>query len=166
MPAVMRWPGQIPANLVTSEIASNMDIFPTLAKLAGGAPPADRAIDGRDLWPLMTDPQAKSAHEALYFYEGGFRYKAEDGPPKNDPKLKAVRSGPWKLYVETAPGDEPGSLAVIPTELFNLHYDISEKYPLTDKHPEVVERLTKRAKSFNDSLRRSTRPLGRLAGRR
>ncbi len=163
VPAVMRWPGQIPANLVTSEIASNMDIFPTLAKLAGGAPPPDRTIDGRDLWPLMTDPQAKSAHDALYFYEGGFRYRAEDGPPKNDPKLKAVRSGPWKLYVETAPGEEPDSLDVVATELFNLHYDIGEKYPLTDKHPDVVERLTKRAKSFNDSLRKNTRPLGRLA---
>lgn len=166
VPAVMRWPGQIPANLVTSEIASNMDIFPTLAKLAGGAPPADRTIDGRDLWPLLTDPDAESPHDALYFYEGGFRYKAEDGPPKNDPKLKAVRSGPWKLYVETEPGEEPESREVIPGELFNLHYDISETYPLTDKHPAVVARLVKQAKSFNDSLRKNTRPLGRLAGGR
>ncbi len=163
VPSIMRWPGQIPEGLVTSEIASNMDIFPTLAKLAGGAPPPDRTIDGRDLWPLMSDSEAESPHEALYFYEGGFRYKAEDGPPKNDPKLKAVRSGPWKLYLETEPGDEPDTLKVVATELFNMHYDVSEKYPLTDKHPEVIERLVKQAKSFNDSLRKNTRPLGRLA---
>jgi hypothetical protein len=46
---------------------------------------AERGIDGRDLWPLMSGQSKKSPHEAFYYYYG--------------PQLQAVRSGKWKLFL-------------------------------------------------------------------
>ena len=60
-----------------------MDLLPTFAYLAGGAPPADRVIDGKDIRPLLRgEAGAKSPHEAFYYYHRD--------------RLEAVRSGPWK----------------------------------------------------------------------
>ena len=163
VPAIMRWPGSIPPGIVTSEVAAIMDIFPTLSKLSGGEPPRDRTIDGRDLQPLWASPGKASGHDTLYFFEGGFRYRAEEGPPENDPLLRAVRAGPWKLHLATEAGDELGSPRIVPGELYQLHWDPSESRDVAAKHPDVVERLTKQARSFSDSLRADIRPLGRLS---
>lgn len=163
VPAIFRWPGRIPAGLVTSEIASIMDVFPTLATLSGGEPPRDRTIDGRDLQPHWERPGKASGHETIYFFEGGYRYKAEDGPPKNDPQLRAVRSGPWKLHLSTEPGETEGSVTILPGDLYQLHWDPSESRNVAEKHPDVVQRLVGQAKSFDARLRQDLRPLGRLA---
>ena len=163
VPAIMRWPGTIPSGMVTSEVASIMDIFPTLAHLSGGEPPPDRAIDGRDLRPLWKSPDRASGHDALYFFEGGYRYRAEDGPPANNPQLRAVRADQWKLHFSTEPGEEPGTVRVLPGALYQIRWDPSETRDVAEKYPDVVERLTKQATAFNNRLRNDTRPLGRLA---
>ena len=163
VPAIMRWPGRIPAGVVTSEVASIMDIYPTLAGLSGGEPPRDRTIDGRDLQPLWADPDRATGHDALYFFEGGYRYRAEDGPPENNPLLRAVRSGEWKLHLKTEQDGEDGSAKVVPAELYHLHWDPSETRDVAAKHPDVVDRLTKQSRSFLAGLRTDVRPLGRLA---
>ncbi len=86
VPCIMRWPGTIPAGTVSSEIVTSMDFLPTLARLAGAAPPADRIIDGKDVAALMAgQPGAVSPHDAFFYYLGD--------------RLQAVRSGPWKLHV-------------------------------------------------------------------
>ncbi len=163
VPAVMRWPGRIPAGMVTSEVASIMDIFPTLANLSGGERPKDRVIDGRDLQPLWTEPDKATGHDALYFFEGGFRYRAEDGPPENNPLLRAVRSREWKLHLSTERDSETGSAKIRPAELYQIHWDPSETRDVAPKHPEVVDRLTKQSQAFLARLRKDIRPLGRLA---
>lgn len=163
VPAIFHWPGRIPAGLVTSATASIMDIFPTLAALSGGEPPRDRTIDGRELQPHWERPGKASGHETIYFFEGGYRYKAEEGPPKNDPQLRAVRSGPWKLHLSTEPGETEGSVTILPGDLYQLHWDPSESRNVAEKHPDVVKRLVGQAKSFDARLRQDLRPLGRLA---
>jgi len=49
----MWWPGTIPAGTACAEVATTMGLMPTFAKLAGGAVPQDRIIDGRDVSPLV-----------------------------------------------------------------------------------------------------------------
>ena len=161
VPAILRWPGHIPSGLVSSAVGSIMDIFPTLAKLAGGETPRDRAIDGRDLQPLWTDPGQAEGHVALYFFEGNSRYRPEEGPPENNPRLRAVRSGPWKLHVQSQTGEQPDQVEIVPRELYHLHHDPSESRNVAKKQPDVVERLTKQADEFSNSLRNDIRPLGR-----
>ena len=47
VPFIIRWPGKIAAGRVTNEIAHVVDLFPTLARMAGAPVPVDRVIDGR-----------------------------------------------------------------------------------------------------------------------
>jgi hypothetical protein len=46
-----------------------IDWFPTLLARAGQPLPADRILDGRDLWPVLTD-RATVLHEALFGFQG------------------------------------------------------------------------------------------------
>jgi len=151
-PTVMRWPGHIPAGIRTSEVAANMDLLPTFAKLAGTEPPTDRGIDGRDIWPLMfgrTD--AKSPHEFFYYFGGS-------GRGRQHPNLRAIRCGSWKLHLAMNPKD--GTLRG--AELYDLHGDVSETRDRSAEHPDLVEQLVSAAQKFNAELEDNRRPLGRL----
>ena len=67
-PCIMRWPGKVPAGAVCSELATTMDIMPTMAKLTGASLP-NRPIDGRDIWPLMSGQEgSKTPYTAFAYY--------------------------------------------------------------------------------------------------
>lgn len=70
VPFVMRWPDKIPAGLASNEIVHEMDLFPTLAKVAGGKVPDDRIIDGIDMANFFMGKQEKSGREGLIVYMG------------------------------------------------------------------------------------------------
>ncbi len=138
VPCIVRWPGRIPRGRTCSELATTMDLLPTLAGLAGAALPPDRTLDGRDLWPLLSGaPGARSPHEAFYYYWGC--------------ELRAVRSGPWKLHFPHTyphpdpPGadGQPGRYTQLPIgpALFHLEDDPGESRDVAAAHPEVVRRL-------------------------
>jgi arylsulfatase A-like enzyme len=150
-PCVMRWPGRIPAGMVCSEIATTMDLLPTLARLAGAKPPADRIIDGKDIWPLMTKPKARTPYKELFYYFEG--------------QLGAVRAGDWKLVLKRKRGREQ-----ISPGLYNLARDIGEQNDLSRQHPEIVRRLTALAdkcrRDIGDTVTgvtgKNVRPAGRV----
>src|SRR5262249_27849711 len=132
LPCLMRWSGKIPAGSECREPAMTIDILPTVAKLAGADLPR-QPIDGLDIWPLMAGTtDAKSPHEALYFYW------------KQD--LEAVRSGRWKLhfphgYVTLADKSagkdgKPAKYAdeKTPLALFDMERDIGETKNVADHH--------------------------------
>ena len=140
VPCVMRWPGKIPAGHVCHEPAMTIDILPTLAKLSGAELPK-RPIDGLDIWPLISgQANAKSPHEAFYFYWGQH--------------LQAVRSGQWKLhfphdYISTTAENvgrdsRPGKPVNKTTELalFDLEADRNETTNVADQNADVVARLS------------------------
>ncbi|MCP5112952.1 MAG: sulfatase [bacterium] len=162
VPFIARWPGRIPAGLVSHAVCSTVDIFPTLARLAGAPLPSDRTIDGRELLPVLTTPGARSPHEAVFAMVGG--------------RLHIVRSGKWKLHVRAPKPSRladgyienswkrrapDGTTIIAPHEqpyptrypgvltgdapkdmmLFDLEADPSEQRDVADSHPGVVKRL-------------------------
>jgi len=138
VPCIARWPGKIPAGKVCYELCAAIDLLPTIAKLAGTKAPADRVIDGRDIWPLMSGKLgAKSPHKAFYYYKGDM--------------LEAVRSGKWKLRR----GKE--------TQLYDLEVDISEKHNLASDRPKIVEQLTDMMREFDRQLKANVRPVRKVA---
>lgn len=134
-PFVARWPAEVPAGMVCAEPACFPDLLPTLVGLAGGTPPADRVLDGRDISALLRG-EGVSPHEAIYLYTGS--------------SLNAVRAGRWKLHV--ARGAEGKDRSQMP-QLFDLSLDPSESYNLADRHPQVVERLRAMMATFDAALR-------------
>ena len=125
VPAIMRWPGRIPAGIVSDELVTSMDVFPTVARLVSAEIPTDRVIDGKDIWPIVSgEPGAASLHEVFYYY-----WPSE---------LRAVRSGKWKLHLPHKYASIQGAGIATPTfhgiyaeaetgpPLFNLEEDIGE----------------------------------------
>ena len=169
VPFVARWPGRIPRAAVGHLPAMTIDLLPTIAGLAGAAVPADRIIDGRDMWPLLANAAGAAApHEALYFYWGT--------------ELHAIRSGRWKLHLphpyqslEQAGQDgRPGKYVRKDLELslFDLDTDAGETTNLADKQPAIVKQLLEYAERARDDLGdslttrqgRNVRPAGRGEG--
>jgi arylsulfatase len=70
VPFVIRWPGKIPAGGVSDGVVSEMDLYPTLARMAGGKAPDDRILDGVDQSDFFLGKQANSNREGLIVYMG------------------------------------------------------------------------------------------------
>jgi arylsulfatase A-like enzyme len=139
VPCIAWWPGTIPAGTSSDAPVATIDFLPTFAQLAGGSPPADCVIDGRDLGDLLRDPaHTPSPHEAIYYY--CFTH------------LQAVRSGRWK-FVRKRPAHPPwvgfsgrfAGNAVDELSLYDLENDIGETTNVAAAHPEVLARLRRLA---------------------
>jgi len=74
VPFIMRWPGKIPAGMVSNEIVHEIDLLPTLASVVGGRVPDDRAIDGFDQTAFLTGKEEKSKRESVIVYVGSDIY--------------------------------------------------------------------------------------------
>jgi arylsulfatase len=70
VPFAVRWPGRIAPGTVSDEIVHAMDIFPTLAAIAGGAVPADRPIDGVNVSDLWLGRSESSGRDGFVVYMG------------------------------------------------------------------------------------------------
>jgi arylsulfatase len=113
VPFAIRWPGKIPSGTSSDEIVHEMDLFPTLAKIAGGKLPDDRIIDGVDMTDFFLGKKKKSGREGVIVYMGNDVY--------------GVKWRNWKLNfkeLETVSGDvkEYGM-----PRLYNLYRDPQER---------------------------------------
>jgi arylsulfatase len=70
VPFAIRWPGKIAAEQSSDEIVHAMDLFPTLAKLAGGNVPHERPIDGLDMADFFLGESEKSGRDGFIVYMG------------------------------------------------------------------------------------------------
>ncbi|MCM2371262.1 sulfatase family protein [Aporhodopirellula aestuarii] len=123
VPTLMWSPGRIPSGQVCNEVASTIDMLPTLATLTGSELPASR-IDGKSLVPLLEGrADAVSPHEAFFYGTQG------------------VRAGDWKLIRNEKA-----------FELYNLAEDISESRNVAGEHPEVMARLKKLLEEHKQDL--------------
>lgn len=74
VPFVMRWPDKIPAGSASDEIVHEMDLFPSLARIAGGQVPGDRVIDGIDMSSFFLGKRQESGREGVIVYMGNDVY--------------------------------------------------------------------------------------------
>ena len=118
IPILIAAPGVTRANGSTKQLAESVDIFPTLAELAGlPAPAGPQPIDGVSLVPVLKDPSARVRDHAYHAYPKG--------------KLgRAIRTQRYRL-VEW--GNE--------TELYDYLEDPLESKNHASEKPEVVAEL-------------------------
>lgn len=136
VPAVVQFPGVIPANQVIEGNASTMDLYTTIIKMAGGNVPQDRVVDGKDIMPLLTG-KVRDTGEPMFYYHG--------------PELFAVRKGKWKMHMKSVIPYQDITQHVRPL-LYNLENDPGEQYNLSASHPEVVAELQKLAEEHKKSV--------------
>lgn len=130
VPALVNWPGRVPAGKRTRETVSTVDILPTVCHVVGVAPAGGRVLDGRNIWGVLTSG-AGSPHAFLAWANGG---------------QLAIRKGKWKLVVNGAvfDGTESGSKPLTGEDavfLSDLEADPGERRNLRRARPEVVDEL-------------------------
>lgn len=138
--AFANWPGVIPAGKKVDQPMHIIDWYPTLVKLAGGSLEQKLPLDGRDIWPVLTQG-AKSPHDELIL--------------NAEPNVGAIRIGDWKLVVHHAADDDSAAkpkpkakakrkAAGARAELFNLRSDPGEKENLAEREPERLKAMQAR----------------------
>lgn len=130
--AFANWPGRISAGTV-DELIHVVDLYPTLASLAGASLAKCKPLDGMNVWDTLSRGSPSPRDEIVYNIE---------------PFRGAIRKGDWKLiWRATLPSS---------VQLFNLDRDPGESANLAGEHPEVVAKLQARIEAL---AREAAKPL-------
>ncbi|MCK5941009.1 MAG: sulfatase-like hydrolase/transferase, partial [Planctomycetes bacterium] len=140
VPFVVRWPGRIPAGSVRREVATAMDLLPTLAAICGAELP-ERRIDGHDIRALWFGTAGATSPTEQFLY-----YKSKG-------QLAGVRRGPWKLLLDKG-------------ELFHLEHDPRENWNVAGQHEELVAELRQVAATLDAEITANARPTRKVTATR
>lgn len=134
VPFVARWPGRIAPGRVSEHLGYLPDVLPTIAEVAGAAPPAD--VDGLSFLPELVGETAaghkQAQHEFLYWEFGG---------------QTAVRQGKWSAVCRK--GSDRW-------ELYDLSADPSQSNDVAASHPAILARLIALAEKSHEPAREGT----------
>jgi len=136
VPAIVRWPGHIPAGRVSGQVGITMDLTASILAATRTPVPADAHLEGIDLMPVF-EGRAPEIERTLF-------WRAAGAAPQ-----RAVRSGDWKLIYD---GPRP--------MLFNVRTDLGERSNVIAEHSDIARRLrpllTAWQKDVDDEAKRTT----------
>ncbi|MFV0270422.1 MAG: sulfatase [Macellibacteroides fermentans] len=134
---ILTWPGVIPVGKECNELTTGMDLFTTMAVVAGAEIPTDRPIDGKNILPLMKgEKNVKSPHKAVF----GFR-------PRGG--IESVRYQHWKLIMPKTDRQEKNS----PVELYNLQNDLGETNNVANQNPDLVKLMIQMGEDADKAIK-------------
>ena len=127
LPLIIVAPGVAKPGTASRQLVETVDIYPTLAELAGLPPPAGpQPIDGLSLVPVLRDPARTIRDHAYHCY------------PRGERMGRAIRTERYRLVEWKVPG-APAATAEL--ELYDYEVDPGESRNLASEQPEVVARL-------------------------
>jgi arylsulfatase len=153
--ALVRWPGQVPANTSSYAMFSIMDFLPTLAGIVGGKMPTDRPIDGVDQSELLFGRSAVGHREHLLSFIGA--------------ELAAARWKQFRAYfTDMRPtgegtqrvgglGSSDSPMAGYP-KLFNIEADPHEDLNVVNLFPWVADPILGAIEEYERSVREHPNP--------
>jgi arylsulfatase A-like enzyme len=180
VPGIIEWPERISKPRVTAVNTVTSDILPTICDLIG-EPVPNRPLDGISLKPLI-DGKMTSRKSPICFWSFNSSREAKQGlKPYIDPKrqvgttplvkflggrrtrnfqnfhhpkiteqdfagARVILDGRYKLVVDASPGSKSA------IELFDLQADKAEKKNLVETHPEIVKKLQRRLREWQQSV--------------
>ena len=118
VPLILRWPGRLPANRTSGQVAITMDVTRSILAATGTALPAGYLPDGVDILPMISGQSAVS--DRLLFWR----------IVRTERQQKAVRSGHWKMLVD-------GGQYL----LFDLRDDPGERHDLAALHTDLIVKM-------------------------
>ncbi len=127
--ALANWPAHINAGSTVAGMMHVVDMYPTLAKLAGASTGKSKPLDGLNVWPTISEAKPTPRTEIVYNVE---------------PFRAGIREGDWKL-IWRAPLPEA-------IELYNIALDPSEKDNVAADNPDQVAALKKRANELAKTM--------------
>ncbi len=129
--ALANWPGHIAAGSTVEGMMHVVDMYPTLAGLAGAKLGRNKPLDGMNVWNTISTGAPSPRTEIIYNIE---------------PFRAGVREGDWKLIWRTP---LPAAL-----ELYDIGKDPYEKQNVASEHPEIVAKLQQRAQVLASEMQK------------
>lgn len=131
-PIMVRWSGKVEPRLEKTELASSIDLVPTVLAAVGLEP--TEAMQGIDL----LDREAVENRDTIYgdIFEHDIRHMTDPVPSL---RFRWVIEGPWKLIVPHRAVEPEAEV-----ELFHLLDDPDEQKNLAADKPDLVARLSKK----------------------
>ena len=127
IPALVSWPGRIPAGRVSEQVTANMDWLPTLLAAAGTTPDPAYPTDGMNLLPHLTVGAAVVERKLFWRYKALWQ--------------RAARIGDWK-YLKILDN----------TFLFNVVDDPLERANMKERRKDIYERLIAEWNAWNATM--------------
>ena len=129
VPFIVRWPGQAPAGMiVTDEVISQVDIFPTISAFLGQELPAATAPDGESFLNVLRGqkkPGPPRAGVVICSISGHLALKTPDGWKLIDSTGGGGNGTSWDSQNNSIPG-AVGTNRGSPKQLFHLPLDLGE----------------------------------------
>lgn len=125
IPLILAKPGVMPPGERSMALVETVDLYPTLAELAG-LPPPPGALDGRSFAATARNPALPAREAAFHVY------------PRQSLIGRAVRTARYRLVEWKQPGADPAKATL---ELYDYEADPLESRNLAADKPEVVARL-------------------------
>ena len=127
IPLLIVAPGVTQPGSTTQQPAETVDVFPTLAELAGlPAPTGPQPIDGLSLVPVLRDPAVTIRDHAYHCF------------PRGSTMGRAIRTTRYRLVEWKQPG---AAAETADLELYDYQQDPQETRNLAELQPEVVRQL-------------------------
>jgi len=134
VPALMRWPAQLPAGAVSKQVGITMDLTASFLAAAGVIPPVSYRPEGIDLLPMLK--KRRTVERTLFW-----RVKTAGRDQK------AVRRGRWK-YIR----DGVGTIDSVHEMIFDLDQDIGERNDQAYKQVPLLVELRKLVADWEASV--------------
>jgi arylsulfatase A len=134
VPLIVRWPGLVSTNRVSTQLSHMADFLPTFTGLSGVQVDL-KTIDGIDLMPHWKYGEVLD-HKPMFWQIIKYSQYQNQGPRPLPHATTAVLDGHWKLL-----GDGLSS-----TELFDLSNDHRELYNELDNKPGIKQKLEAKLK--------------------
>lgn len=119
VPAIVRWPGHVPAGKVSTQVGITMDLSASILAATGTPLPVDAKLDGINLLPLLNG-RARPQSRTLFWRV-----------TTSGLNQRAVREGDWKLLID-------GTVRLL---LFDVSKDVGERNDVSASNTAVVRRL-------------------------
>jgi arylsulfatase A-like enzyme len=134
--SVMRWPGKIKAGTEMEQIMTVMDVLPTLAEAAGIDTRNKFKLDGRSMWPAISEGKKEPREDYVFF--------GSEIPNYGHFNLTAFNDE-WKLVQEI---DQDQLSTTVTNYLFKIDEDPNEYINLAQQYPEVVQELSEEIRDW------------------
>ncbi|NXO43588.1 ARSG Arylsulfatase, partial [Locustella ochotensis] len=149
VPALVYWPGRVPARRTSPALLSVLDIFPTLVALAGAALPPHRHFDGLDVSPVLFG-WSDVGHKVLLHPNSGAGGRVGE--------VEALRLAQYKAFYTTGgalacDGSTGPAQRHQPPLIFNLERDVQEREPLDVASREYQAVLPAISRAYARALR-------------
>lgn len=138
VPGIVRWPGVIPAGVVSHQPCITFDFTASIARIAGARPSEAKPLEGIDILAHLAEGKPEVPRNLFW------------RKPRGDTVWKAVRAGDLK-FVAVQDG------ATCEEHLFDLKEDPAEQHDLAAARPADLERLRAMYEVWESVVRRNRR---------